>query len=102
MSLSIVEASVRATTSSARALPLDRRQEGDLMLRAEKSLKSELNELVANTGLQFQVDRELDRIVVQIRDLESGELLRQVPSEDALAIARAIARSGRGLIDLEG
>lgn len=101
MSLSIVQSSLPAAMATARTVPLDRMPEADLMRRAESSLRSELNELVAATGLQFQVDRELDQIVVQIRDRESGELLRQVPSEDALSIARAIARSGRGLIELQ-
>lgn len=50
----------------------------------------ELNRYVAGsrTDLQFRVDEEVGRVVVSIVDSESGQVLRQMPSEDALRIAR--------------
>jgi flagellar protein FlaG len=83
---------VKPTTAAARPMP-------DLMERASQNMAVELSELVAHTGLQFRVDQDTDRVVVSIIDRESGEILRQVPSEEALRVARSIARNGRGLLD---
>lgn len=51
---------------------------------------TELNHYVAGsrTDLQFRVDDEVGRLVVSIVDSQSGQVLRQMPSEDALRIAR--------------
>lgn len=51
---------------------------------------TELNHYVAGsrTDLQFRVDEEVGRLVVSIVDSQSGQVLRQMPSEDALRIAR--------------
>ena len=41
--------------------------------------------------LQFSVDDETGETIVKVVDSESGELIRQIPSEQALAISKAIA-----------
>ena len=50
---------------------------------------SEINEIVRNVqrDLAFNVDKESGRTVIRVMDSESGELIRQIPSEDLLAIA---------------
>lgn len=51
------------------------------------------NEVLAVTGyeLTFEVDDQLDRVIVQLVDRKTREVVRQLPSEAALEIARAIA-----------
>ena len=44
----------------------------------------------ANRDLEFSVDKETSRVVVKVIDTETGELIRQLPSEETLAISRAI------------
>lgn len=45
----------------------------------------EMSETI-QTQLEFSVHEESDKIVVKIFDKESGELIRQVPSEEMLAL----------------
>ena len=40
---------------------------------------------------QFIVDRDVDMIIVKIKDKETGELIRQIPPEVAVRLARNIA-----------
>jgi flagellar protein FlaG len=49
-----------------------------------------------STGLDFAVDEDLGRVVVRIVDPETQEVIKQIPSEDALALARAMGKM-RGL-----
>lgn len=46
----------------------------------------------SNSDLAFRVDEDLNRVVVAIVDREDGTVLRQIPGEEALRIARAIAK----------
>lgn len=43
-------------------------------------------------GLDFSVDKELDRLIIRVVEQGSGKLIRQIPSEEALQIASAIER----------
>jgi len=52
----------------------------------------------SNHALSFSVDQKSDRIVVKIVDNASGETLRQIPSEEVLAIAESIDRYQKGLL----
>ncbi len=51
-----------------------------------------LNESVQNIqrGIEFSIDEESGRSVVKVVDRETGEVIRQLPSEDALAVSRQI------------
>lgn len=65
--------------------------------RAEPSpearrLQAQLDEMTRSAvSLRFRVEEDVDRIIVQMVDRESGEVIRQVPGEDALKMAREIA-----------
>jgi len=56
------------------------------------SAVSSLNESVQNIqrGIEFSVDEESGRSVVKVLDRETGEVIRQLPAEDALAVSRHI------------
>ena len=41
--------------------------------------------------LNFAVDEELGRFVVTVLDQESGEVIRQIPTEDMLELARTLS-----------
>lgn len=51
-----------------------------------------------STALQFTVDPSTRTTVVRVVDTESGELIRQFPSEAALAIAESIGNFQKGLL----
>jgi flagellar protein FlaG len=53
-----------------------------------------MEQYVASVGrsLQFRVDEDSGQVVVSVRDPSTGELIRQIPSEDALKIAEQLSR----------
>lgn len=50
---------------------------------------TEINDIIRSVqrDLAFNVDEDSGRTVISVIDSESGELIRQIPSEDLLAIA---------------
>lgn len=60
------------------------------------SINKELKQ--SNKNLEFTVDTDSKRLIVKLMDTETGELIRQYPSEDALAISRAIENIQKGLL----
>lgn len=52
----------------------------------------------SNRNLEFSVDSGTDRTVVRMIDTSTGELIRQFPSEAALAISRDIEHFQQGLL----
>lgn len=48
--------------------------------------------------LAITVDQSSGRIVVQVRDPVTGDLIRQIPSDEALRIARSLEVEGAALI----
>jgi flagellar protein FlaG len=55
-----------------------------------------LNELMAERerSLSFRVDESSGRTVITVLDATTREIVRQIPSEEVLALARAIETSG--------
>ncbi|MEF9995185.1 MAG: flagellar protein FlaG [Burkholderiaceae bacterium] len=58
---------------------------GALATQANESLKQK------GVDLAIEFDDELGRAIFRLVDSVTGELVRQVPSEDMLAVARALA-----------
>lgn len=57
----------------------------------EEALKDVNQQLeVARQSLQFSVDEDLGRTVVKLVDGKTGEVVRQIPSEELLAIAKRL------------
>jgi flagellar protein FlaG len=48
--------------------------------------------LLAGSSLEFSVDTDTNRIVVKVVDNETRELVRQIPMEEMLALAKAMNR----------
>ena len=53
-----------------------------------RSLQRFLDNATAGTQLRFRVDTDVGRVVVQVLDIQSGEVVRQIPREEALKLAR--------------
>lgn len=49
-------------------------------------------------SLQFEVDRETRRVVIRLVDREDRQVLRQVPAQEMLDIARALDRMQAHLV----
>jgi flagellar protein FlaG len=52
----------------------------------------------SNQNLEFSVDTDTHRTVVKMVDTSTGALIRQFPSEAALAISREIEQFQQGLL----
>lgn len=55
---------------------------------------NELNAKIERQSVQvnFDVDDDTGRIVVKVKDVETGDILRQIPSEEMLEFARNASR----------
>lgn len=64
---------------------------------------SDLTDMVTmmRKGLAFKVDASSERPVVSVMDIDSGEVLRQIPSEEALALAEKLSEVTGALIKTE-
>ncbi len=51
-------------------------------------------------ALDFRVDEDSGRLIVSLVDRRDGTVLRQMPSEEALRIARSLARERPHLIEV--
>ena len=51
---------------------------------------SQLNDSLQNVqrNLEFSIDKEADRIVINVKDKETDEVVRQIPSEEVLELAK--------------
>ncbi|WP_298271473.1 flagellar protein FlaG [Geobacter sp.] len=61
----------------------------------EKALKeaaAKINEFIESmtTDLRFSFDRDAERMVVKVLSRKDGEVIRQIPSKEALEIAKAL------------
>lgn len=53
------------------------------------------------TDLQFRVEKDLGRVVVSVIDAQDGKVLRQIPGEEVLRIARMLSARGGALIQAQ-
>lgn len=72
-------------------------QESEPKIDAEKVEKAvtEISDYVQSISrdLQFQVDKQTGTTIVTVLDHETKEVVRQIPSEELVAIARRIAEN---------
>ncbi|MBM3109055.1 flagellar biosynthesis protein FlaG [Pseudomonas sp. FFUP_PS_473] len=94
-----VQASSEAPTASSR----DNRDSRDDVSETEKvkSAVKEIEKFLASSrrNLEFSTDEESGRIVVKVIASETGELVRQLPSEEALRIAHSLSDMSSLLFD---
>ena len=67
----------------------------------EKSVTRQIDSFLRsiNKSLQFRFDQATGEMIVTIRDEETGEVIRQVPGEDALRIAQRIEDTLSAMLD---
>lgn len=61
----------------------------------------QVNEVLRSYGVEFELAEESSRVVVRIIDKESGELIRQIPSEEALRLAERLDELQGWLVELQ-
>ena len=53
-----------------------------------------------SVGLQFEIDKDTDKVVVKVVDRENGEVIRQIPSEEVLRVAKVMGKAPGLLVSL--
>lgn len=51
--------------------------------------------------LEFRVDENSGRTVITVKDSSTGEVIRQIPGEESLRLAKALGGQSHALVDLE-
>ncbi len=51
------------------------------------------------TQLRFEMDKEADRVIIKVVDRESGEVIRQIPPEEMLNMAKVLDELKGSLVD---
>ena len=52
----------------------------------------------SNSNIEFSIDKDTKQTVIKVVESRTGEVIRQFPSEEILAISRAIGSSKHGLL----
>jgi len=66
--------------------------ERERVVEAIKRIQEFVDEM--QRGLQFSIDEDTGRIVVKVIARQSGEVIRQLPSEEALELAKRLQDAG--------
>lgn len=104
------EPSVVATPSNVEAKPsaqlelpqaavkpaADQQASAEQLQNAVDSINKTLKQ--ANRSLEFSVDQDTKKQVFKLVDTDTGDLVRQFPTEEMLAISRAIDQVSQGLL----
>lgn len=71
------------------------------MLNKYESAVAEIEKFLSNgrRNLEFSTDEESGKVVVKVIASETGELIRQLPSEEALRIANSLSDVNSLLFD---
>lgn len=93
------EPSEAMTQSQAIVVEAEQKLETKKKEELHKAVK-ELNEYVKSMdrGLSFRLDEESGRQVITVIEVSSGDIIRQIPDEKMLEVARELAASASGLI----
>jgi len=51
-----------------------------------------------NSNLAFSVDQDTQQTIVSVKDSQTGEVIKQFPSKEAIAISKAIGEIQQGLL----
>ena len=78
----------------------------DIILTDKSALTDAVNDLAqfaqsVKRDLQFSIDEELNRTIITVYDSESEEVIRQIPSEEILELARSLRRDESALINVK-
>lgn len=88
---------LRATRAVAASAPARSKSPAPAPQSVSQAVAAINRALGRSRGIEFSIDPDTHQTVVLIRDLQTKEVIRQIPSEEALAIARTI-ESVQGVI----
>ncbi|MDM0118181.1 flagellar protein FlaG [Variovorax arabinosiphilus] len=54
---------------------------------------------IRSIGIQFEIDKDTDKVIVKVIDRNTGEVIRQVPNEEVVRIAKVMGEMSGLLVD---
>lgn len=95
VSVSVTQAEARQTEAKEQQSVLEQQQQRKEQGKEDANVQravSKLNDYVQNTErkLEFQVDKDSGETVVRVFDKSSDKLIRQIPNEEALELAKRL------------
>ncbi|WP_019933546.1 flagellar protein FlaG [Oceanimonas smirnovii] len=79
----------------------EKAQDGELSGDQLEQMAEQMESFIGtfNRGLKFRVDEDSGRNVVTVVDNDSGDIIRQIPTEELLQVISRLAEASGGLID---
>ena len=71
-----------------------------------KDKKEEISDAISNLErsfnrtIRFEIDSELDAVIVKVIDKESGDVIRQIPSEELVELSKKIKEHNLHILDV--
>lgn len=90
------------TTQTAQAVQAaEKAQDSELSGEQLEEMAEQMESFIGtfNRGLKFRVDEDSGRNVVTVVDNDSGDIIRQIPTEELLQVISRLAEASGGLID---
>lgn len=75
--------------SAVSAKPSSQQPSTEQVKQAIEAMKQMVEPVISN-ALDFSIDKETGKTVVRITDAKTGDMIRQIPSEELLDIARSL------------
>jgi flagellar protein FlaG len=99
-----VTATTKAEPSSEGASEHDQQSFRQERRRESGKVDQAINRFLENIGgknseLAISTDKETQRIVVKVLDSKTKEVIKQIPSEELLALAEDLQKTGAGILD---
>jgi flagellar protein FlaG len=91
-------AAAKKTAASVEADPAPKAAERAEVSAAAKQIESYLR--AAGREFEFRVDEDTHITVVTVRQASTGEIIRQIPNEEVLQLARNLGSGPNALLDL--
>lgn len=82
------EAKVPVADATSQVKTQDAAQQRDELRQALERLNEQMRKQGRN--LSFSMDERINRTIVQVKDANTGELVRQIPDETVLRVSRSI------------
>lgn len=83
--------SVTAPAPAVVSAPVPQQPTPEQVRSAVESLR-QMVQATAASKLDFSIDDDTGKTVVRVTDAETGEMIRQIPSEELLELARSLDR----------
>ncbi|WP_346351805.1 flagellar protein FlaG [Oceanimonas sp. AH20CE76] len=90
-----------ATQTAQAVQAAEKAQQSDLSGEQLEQMAEQMDSFIGtfNRGLKFRVDEDSGRNVVTVVDNDSGDIIRQIPTEELLQVITRLAEASGGLID---